>query len=157
MNPDWLNNTTLPRPATTSVDYLKETYTLDDFMSCRKTRNILEFERYNTYCGACEKDILDFYSHQCRCAYESVSSILFHDTAATKAGILSSIVYDNIEPVYDLEVFSAQPSLAAPLRLERERVKAQKEAERKRVLREAAAAAKSSKKNFDWITRKYID
>lgn len=143
-------------PDAEKIAFLKEKVTLKDYLKCPKTREILEKRWFWKFCKRCEKDIWNFYEQEQIYSQETCASILFHDNANTFAGHLSALVFDYIEPQYDLTIFYDFPHLAQPLIDSLEDNARLEEEERKRRIRENyEEKVKHKGKTFSWATKSY--
>jgi hypothetical protein len=139
-----------------TIEMLKKKFTLEDYLKCPETREILEERWWWKYCGQCEKDLWDFYEEEQKEKQTNSSSILFYDMYNSYAGKLSALVFPHIEPQYDLQIFYDFPYLAQPLIKTLEN-KAHLEAEeKKRLIRENYEKnIKHKGKTFNWATKSY--
>jgi hypothetical protein len=80
---------------------------------------------------------------------------MYYDQNATKLGLLSSLVYDNIEKEYDLEVFYDDPILADSLVEKYDEIKRREEEEKRLRRLEILAETPNACKKFDWATKTY--
>jgi hypothetical protein len=92
--------------------FLKNNYTLDDFLNFHETRFILqENARWD-----CEKnldeDIEMFYKGEVEYSKKDLSNIFSLEDGHSKLGDLQTIIYTNLKPRYNLEIFYLQPILA---------------------------------------------
>ena len=80
---------------------------------------------------------------------------MYYDQNATKLGLLSRLVYDNIEKEYDLEVFYDDPILADSLVEKYDEIKRREEEEKRLRRLEILAETPNACKKFDWATKTY--
>ena len=92
--------------------YLKNNFNLDDFLNFSKTREILE--RNNRW--EIEKDlddkITDFYKGEIDYNKADNASMFANELNYKNLGIFQSLVYSNLKPKYDLEIFYDNPEYA---------------------------------------------
>jgi len=69
---------------------------------------------------------------------------------------LAGIVFNNIEPQYDLTIFYDYPYLAQSLIDDENAIKQREEEERLQRQRELYLATKNAGKKFNWATKTYI-
>ena len=128
-------------------EYLKETFTLEDFLSCPETKEILINDHRDTFEFIMEPKIRELYYNYKDVEDERLSGFFNKDHGQ---GIteLMSMIYDNIEKEYDLEIFYNNPELANPLL-----VQLDNELNRKK---EKVSNVKKYNKTFDWKNKQYI-
>jgi hypothetical protein len=138
------------------VKILKTKFELDDYLKCEETREILEEQWLIKFYKQCEKDLWDFYEEEQKEQHANSSSILHYDKYNSYAGHLSSLVFEYIEPQYDLQIFYDYPELAQPLIDTFEDKARLEEEERKRLIRENYEKnVKHKGKTFNWATKSY--
>lgn len=143
-------------PDAEAAEMLKKKFTLNDYLECPETREILEEQWFQTFSKQCEKRVWGFYEREQKEQQASSSSILFYDKYGSYAGHLSALIFPYIEPQYDLQIFYDFPYLAQPL-IEALKDKARlEEEERKRLIRENYEKnVKNKGKTFNWATKSY--
>ena len=140
------------------VKDLKEHFTLENFLEYEETYDILETNWFFAFADKCEKEIWDFYEHECIVMKRKLSTLFYYDTdgSGMLAGKLSAIVFANIKPQYDLEDIYKYPHLARPLIEDRENKKKRYEEERRRLIQENyEETVKKRGKTFNWATKTY--
>ena len=143
-------------PDAEAAEMLKKKFTLEDYLKCPETREILEERWWEKFCAEAEKDFCGFYEQEQQEQQANSSSILFYDKYGSYAGHLSALIFPYIEPQYDLQIFYDFPYLAQPL-IEALKDKARlEEEERKRLIRENYEKnVKNRGKTFNWATKSY--
>ena len=158
-NTVYLNTLDLSDDEETAMETdLKENFKLEDFLACDETREILEQNWLYTFNKKCEKEIWDFYENECDEKHACFSSLLYYDTEGygSFAGKLSAIIFNHIQPEYDLEYFYNYPYLAKPLIEHRNNKKKRDEEEHKRLVHENYEKnSKNKGKIFNWATKTY--
>lgn len=142
-------------PFKEKIEHLKRAFTLNDYLSCEETRDVLKTNHFQKYCDQCEKEIDKWYRQHCDAAKRSLSTAMYYDQNATKLGLLSRLVYDNIEKEYDLEVFYDDPILADSLVEKYDEIKRREEEEKRLRRLEILAETPNACKKFDWATKTY--
>ena len=159
-NPNYIKEQTFSEEEEDSefVEDLKEHFTLEDFLDCEETRDILEMNWFFAFADKCEKEIWDFYEHECAVMKRKLSTLFYYDTdgRGMLAGKLSAIVFANIKPRYDLNYIYKYPHLAYPLIEDRENKKKRDEEEKRRLIQENyKEKVKNRGKTFNWATKTY--
>ena len=140
------------------VKDLKEHFTLENFLEYEETYDILETNWFFAFADKCEKEIWDFYEHECSVMKRKLSTLFYYDTdgSGMLAGKLSAIVFANIKPQYDLDYIYKYPHLARPLIEDRDNKKKRGEEERRRLIQENyEETVKKRGKTFNWATKTY--
>ena len=131
---------------------LKTEFTLDDFLSCEETCEILSNEHYWDYEKKCLPQIENFYEKTLFELRNKSSTTLYYDIHNDFAGELSGMVYKNIKKEYDLNIFYDCPDLANPLI-----GKANQPLSTKNIKKKVNIVNLSSNTNkkFDWESKTY--
>ena len=139
------------------VILLKERFTLDDFLMCPETRQILEEERYQKLGDTLYHDIEEFYEGVCQECGGGVASALYYDQEGMRfCGDLIGLVYQYLVPKYDIQIFYDQPKLAKPLSEGYEELLKQREEERLQKQRDDYQETNSHQgMKFNWASRTY--
>ena len=127
------------------AEHIKKTYTLEQFLECPKTREMIENEHYQNFLDSYGKEASHFYETERRLYRGYLSSLFKFDTDGCIGGRLSSIIYNNIEKKYDLEIFYEDTSLVVPLKIYLKNKGAKK--------RERMKVPKNATKVFNWTTK----
>ena len=95
------------------VDFLKS-LTIDKFLSCKETREILIAEHYWKFERELKPILVDLY-----CTYNSrlieVDGIFNKDSDMLYRDYFAELIYEHIDKEYDLSIFYNNPELAEPL------------------------------------------
>ena len=137
------------------ANFLKEKFSIKDFLKHPKTKSILDQMHLWTFTDKCEKAIIEYYLNETKEAADTDASIFACDRGGHHAGTLAGIVFNAIEPQYDLTIFYDYPYLAQPLINNYELIKEEEEKERLRKQREIYLATKNVGKIFNWATKTY--
>jgi len=138
------------------AEFLKENFTLDDFLKDNKTYNILE----TNFIWKVEKDLYgeleDFYKEEVD-YNKSRHSLLFANEKNYKGvGILQGVVHRCLEKEYDLNIFYDNPSYATSMIDNyNNRIKEEKQ-ERRNKIKEKYNEQITANMKFDWNTKKFI-
>uniref|UniRef100_A0A6C0KHE7 Uncharacterized protein n=1 Tax=viral metagenome TaxID=1070528 RepID=A0A6C0KHE7_9ZZZZ len=128
-------------------EYLREMFTLEDFMSCPETKHILIEDHRETFEYIMEPKIQELYNEYKEREDERLSGFFYKDRGQGIIELLS-IIYDTIIKEYDLEIFYNNPELANPLLTQIDN-----ELNRKT---EKVSNVKLYNKTFDWKNKQYI-
>lgn len=104
-----------------SGDYLKELYSLQDFLRCDETRRILLDEHTSTFYSSFSPKVIAFFTNLVKCEQEEMTSMFTKDSSKAM-GELMNILFKHIGPKYDLTVFYKNPHLANPLLDEKNKI-----------------------------------
>lgn len=139
----------------TEATFLKDNFTLTDYMNYPETRCILE----QCYEWKIEKNIephiIDFYKQEVSLATNGLATLFAYDRGGHHAGTLSGIVFNHIKPQYDPTIFYDYPYLADGLIEDKKAMKKWEEEERLRLQREKYLETKNAGKTFNWATKTY--
>jgi len=134
---------------------IKDTFTEDDFLSCDKTRQILEDEFFWDWEKRGEPKVEQFYQGIRKEMQGKYSTPLFYDIDGEFGGKLTDIVFSHLKKEYDISVFHDCPDLAEPLIQRYDEIQeAKKEALKARRNQSTGIGIKTNKK-FDWATKTY--
>lgn len=136
-------------------NFLKEKFSIKDFLKHSETKSILDQQHIWTFTEKCEKACIEYYLNEAKASDNAGASIFACDRGGHHAGMLAGIVFNAIEPKYDLTIFYDYPYLAQPLVDNYELIKEEEEKERLRKQREIYLATKNVGKKFDWATKTY--
>ena len=140
----------------TEANFLKNNFILDDYLKSTETRSILEqLHEWNVE-KKCDPQIVDFYKREIRTTANCLASLFAYDRGGHHAGTLTGIVFNNIEPKYDLTIFYDYPYLAQGLIEDKEGMKKREEEERLQRQRELYLATQNAGKKFNWATKTYM-
>ncbi|MDC0142067.1 hypothetical protein OAI84_00555 [bacterium] len=86
-----------------------------DYLSCQKTKNLLEIEHLNNFFNGAEHEINMLYEKKKVKCQGYGASILRFDNGEKIKGLIAGLVYKHINKKYNLEIFKTNPKLANPL------------------------------------------
>ena len=141
----------------TEAKFLKDHFSLNDYLKYPETRCILEqFHEWNVD-KKCEPQIIHFYKDEITATANCLASLFAYDRGGHQAGILAGIVFNHIEAQYDLAIFYDYPYLAQGLIDDEKAIKQREEEERLQRQRELYLATNNAGKKFNWATKTYIE
>lgn len=89
-------------------------FTMEDYVSCKETREILIHEWEDKFNNTLEKNILDIFNNHYNNLKEEYSNVLYR--CEERHGIdLVSIVRHHLVKKYSLDIFKKNPYLAEPI------------------------------------------
>ncbi len=135
--------------------YLKNTFSLHDFLEYGKTREILERNRRWQYEKKLEKDIEFFYKGEIDYNKTDLSSMFANEDNYKNLGFFQYLVYSQLKPKYDLEIFYLNPEYAREMVESIEERAIEKEKQRLNNIRNNYLKLDNSKKSFNWKTKTY--
>lgn len=97
-----------------SGDYLKQLYTLEDFLRCEETRQLLLNEHTNNFYAEFSPKVIAFFTNLVKIEQEETTSMFTKDKSKAM-GELMNLLFKHIAPKYDLTLFYKNPHLANPL------------------------------------------
>ena len=135
----------------------REKYTLEDFLKCDKTREILEQNWFYEFNRKYEPEIEKIYESERIYCQENTSTLFYYDRCGSFVSHLTTMLFEYIKPRYDLEFFYNNPNLAKPLIEKMKNIKQEQEEEHKRLIKENYQQhqtqenfSKESLKKFNW-------
>ena len=136
-------------------NFLKDNFELDDFLNFDKTREILERNsRWEV-----EKDldsiITNFYKGEIDYNNTDLSSMFANELNYKNLGIFQSLVYSNLKPKYNLEIFYLNPEYAKEMVESFDDRLLEKEHERLKNIRINYLKTDNANKKFNWSTKTY--
>lgn len=129
------------------IQFLDNNFTFYHFWNYAPTREIIKKCFLQTYLETLAKEVADFYASEHYSNHCSFSSLLSFDDDGSKGGILESIIYNNIEKDYDIDMFYENPELASPLVVHYMSEKPKE--------KEPTILSKKTLRSFDWNTKTY--
>jgi len=134
-----------------NVQLLKEKFTLDDFLDYEETYKILHQNFIWEYERNCEPVLEHFYKYETGYCNSSVATAFANECEEEHLGDFLGIVFRNIKPTYDLNIFYDNPSLAKSMVITyNDRIEKKKEDHI-----EAIRASAGPVKTYDWSTKTY--
>ena len=95
-------------------EYLKELFTLDDFLKCPSTYKILNENHVKEFYGSFIPKIISFFDKLVSIE-ENEDTHIFTENRAKARGELINILFHYVAPKYDLTYFYKNPELANEL------------------------------------------
>ena len=137
-----------------NVEFLKDIFTLDDFLECEKTKNLLdqdwEWKKLNL-----EEELYNFYTKEVN--YCNNNNDPFFSDKLCNFNKLFDIINKHVEPKYDMNIFYENTSLAQPLidkfDYNNELIKINR---KKEIAENYNKKCKNKGKLFNWATKKHI-
>ena len=134
---------------------IKETFTEDDYLSCEKTRQILEDEFFWKWEKKGEPSIEEFYNGMRTEMQGRYATPLFYDTTGEFSSKLTGIVYKYLKREYDISIFHDCPGLAEPLVRKYDEIQENKKIKNKISHKVNEGVNIKTSKKFDWGTKTY--
>ena len=136
-------------------NYLKDNFNLDDFLDFDKTREILERNnRWNVEKNL-DSIISDFYKGEIDYNKTDNASMFANELNYKNLGIFQSLVYSNLKPKYDLEIFYTNPEYSKEMVESLDDRKLEKQQERLENIRNNYLKTDNANKKFNWSTKSY--
>lgn len=137
----------------TNAEFLKDVFTIEDFLDCEKTKYLLEQEN-EWKKHSFEEDLYNFYTKEKNYSNEILDSYFSNNFCNFNK--LFNIVNANIEPKYDLNIFYENSFLAQPLIDKMDDFNNQLKINRKKEIAENYdKKCKNKGKLFNWGTKKH--
>lgn len=95
-----------------NIKFLKDHFSLDDFLDFNETRELLYNDFVENYENGCEKEIEDFYERETKFCNQTLSTAFACGNEQEHLGSFLALVFRNIEPKYNLNIFYDEPKLA---------------------------------------------
>lgn len=134
---------------------LIESFSLDDFLKFPETREVLIEEHKYEFETNLEPSIHKFFKKELSFCQKSYSTLFANERNHEHIGIFKAIVFNNIEPNYDLDIFSNNPRLAATMINTHKERCAREEEERLKKIKAGFASNETMQKTYDWTTKSY--
>ena len=136
-----------------NVKFLKEVFTLDDFLDCEKTKYLLD-QDYEWKQQKFEEELYEFYKNEVKYCKENLDP--YFSNLFCNFNKLLNIVNKNIKRDYDLDIFYENTLLAQPL-IDKfdeynERLKIDK---KKKIAENYNEKCKNKGKKFNWNIKKH--
>ena len=134
---------------------IKETFTEEDFLSCDKTRQILEDEFFWDWEKRGEPKVEQFYQGMRKEMQGKYSTPLFYDIDGEFGVKLTGIVFSHLKKKYDISIFHDCPDLAEPLIRRYDEIQDMKKQAQKAYRNRNLGIGIKTNKKFDWATKTY--
>ena len=128
-----------------------EKYSINDYLECRDTKQILESEFYIDCETKLSEKLKGLYENICYDKSNEKSNILSKDNEGALANSFFSIIYKNIEKQYDLDIFHNNPTLAYSMLNNKNKNKNIKENE----INENKKNSKTIINKYDWNKKEF--
>ena len=135
--------------------FLKNNFTIEDFLNYKDTREILDRNARWDFEKNLDEILENFYKGEVDYSQHDLSTVFSLEKNYSKLGYLQAIVYNNIKPKYDLDMFYLQPILAKSMvESYDERMKENGEL-RLQNLRDEYKKSDNAYKKFNWGSKTY--
>lgn len=135
--------------------YLKDNFTLEDFLEFDKTREILQQNFMWKFDNECETLLENFYKAEVDYCNSDLSTLFINEKDYENRGFFEAIVFNHVKPKYDLDLLYENPHFCSSF-LEFHQEKSEElERERLRLQRENYNKTKNAGKTFDWNLKTY--
>lgn len=135
--------------------FLKNNFTIEDFLNYKETRIILDRNARWDFEKKFDEDLEHFYKGEVDYSQHDLSTMFSLEENYSKLGFLQAIVYQNIKPNYDLDIFYLEPILAKGMvESYDERMKENSEL-RLQNLRDEYKNSDNAYKKFNWGSKTY--
>ncbi len=137
------------------IQYLKDNYTLEDFMKYDKTQEVLE-QNYIWQCDKyCDTILNNFYKAEVEYCKADLSTLFYNEEYNDHLSDFCAIVFRHVKPVYDLDNIYYDEALCNGFIKYHEEHINDGEEERLRKQRENYKKMANAGKKFDWGTKTY--
>jgi len=126
-------------------------YTLQDYLDCPETKQLLETEFYLKFESELSDKIKGIYENFCFSKNLESSNIMSKDLDGTKNNIFFNLIYKEIEKQYDLDIFYNEPTLAFPMINSKKKNNLTNLEE----INENRKQSKNLNKKFDWNKKEF--
>ena len=130
---------------------IRETFSVEDFLSCTITRDRLHNEFFWEWEKNCAPQIEHFYNDVRRTMQEICATPLFYDKTGEFSSELLGIVFKYIRREYDIGIFHDCPSLADPLIRQYEEIKQKRKDSLKEQQNKESVIAVDT--DFNWTSK----
>ena len=139
----------------TLVHFLKEKFTLNDFLNFQETRDILELQRRQKFDMICSPLLEDFYISEVDYWSNSISPLFINENNHRNLGCFIETIYSVIKPEYDLTIFYDNPYLARNMVETYEERKKQRDIQLRQERLDEMMKQGNIMKKYDWGNKKY--
>ena len=134
-----------------NIVFLKEVFTIDDFLNCEKTKYLLE-QDYEWKHQKFEEELYNFYTNEITYCKENLDP--YFSNIFCNFNKLFNIINKNIKKEYDLNVFYENTELAQPLIDKFDDYNNQFKIDKKKQIAEKYNnKCKNKDKKFNWNTK----
>lgn len=139
----------------TLVTYLKENFTLQDFLNFEETRFILEQQRRQKFDKDCSPLLEEFYISEVDYWNNSLCPLFINESNHVNLGCFIETIYSSIKPEYDLTIFYDDPILAKNMVETYETRVKEGEAKLRQDRINEIMKQENIMKKYDWKNKKY--
>ena len=139
----------------TLVNFLKDNYTLQDFLNFKETRDILELHRRQKFDMNCSPLLEEFYISEVDYWTNSISPLFINENNHRNIGCFIETVYSALKPEYDLTIFYDEPSLARSMVETYEERKKKRDAQLRQERLDEMMKQGNIMKKYDWGNKTY--
>ena len=134
-------------------EYIRDNFTLEDFVAFDKTRNILHQNYIWEFDKECGVLLENFYKGEVKYCQRDQSTLFANEKDQNNYGYFENLVFNHVKPKYELDLLYNNPDLCTSfLDFNKDRVE-EIEKERLRVQRENYSKTKNANKTFDWTLK----
>jgi hypothetical protein len=142
-----------------TVAFLKHNYNLSDFLEFDKTNEVLNMDHSWSFYSACDELLDDFYIQEVNICRDDLSSLFINELNHKHLNVFKQMVFDNIQPVYNLEEVYNNPTICDLFIKHRAHKKPptnkQKRQDDIRLNYKDVSKNKHLGKTFNWSTKTY--
>jgi len=136
-----------------NVNFLKDIFTINDFLNCEKTKYLLE-QDYEWNNQKFEEELYDFYTKELEYCNENLDP--YFSNIFCNFNKLFNIINKNIKKEYDLNIFYENTQLAQPLIDKFDEYNEKHKIDKKKKIAENYnEKCKNKGKKFNWTTKKH--
>ena len=136
-------------------EYLKDNFVLEDFLKFNKTNEILERNNRWEYENKMDDVIERFYKGEVDYNKTDISSLFANEINYKNLGIFQAMLYKNLKPKYDLEIFYLNPEYAKEMVESLEERLKEEENNRLQSIRNNYLSQNNSNNEFNWVNKTY--
>jgi hypothetical protein len=133
------------------VNYMSSNFTLEDFLEFDKTRDFLTQNYLWQFEQTCGEALEKFYENEVNFCRKDMSTLFKNEINHTNSELFKSIVLNNLEPIYDLDMIYCDESLSR-IFVEQREEQSRKNKERKN--KERLNTNVPTVKKFNWENKR---
>ena len=134
---------------------LRENFDLEDFLDYEPTSNILEINRINHFEDVLGKKIEDFYESERIFHQNNLSNIFYYELDGNNISDLKNILWNHLEPRYDLEKIYEAPGVAINIIEHYDEIVAKRKKKKEEKRLEKIRKNRSLSKTYDWENKEF--
>lgn len=135
--------------------YLKDNFTLDDFLEFDKTKDILRQNFIWKFDRECETILENFYKGEVDHCNSDLSTLFTNEKEYENRGFFEAVVFNHVKPHYNLEQLYDNPHFCNSFLEFHQDKYEEAEKERLHIQRENYNKTKNSGKIFDWKVKTF--